>query len=92
MKKLRDLIERRSYGYVFSIDFTQMVLQQIYSESEDSLLIPSKLETQHVIELGFAHVRSQTRLSLAYCVFSGFLGLERAFYLSPYHLLCSVTQ
>ncbi|KAG5648829.1 hypothetical protein DXG03_000178 [Asterophora parasitica] len=35
-----------------SIDFAQLVLQQIHFQNPDSLLIPSILETQHVVELG----------------------------------------
>ncbi|RDB15880.1 Diaminohydroxyphosphoribosylamino-pyrimidine deaminase [Hypsizygus marmoreus] len=35
-----------------SIDFAQMILQQIHSRSRNSLLNPTLLKTQHVLELG----------------------------------------
>ena len=39
---------------VFSIDVAQLILQQYYSDSTESLLDRRLLETQHILELGFA--------------------------------------
>jgi len=53
--QVRILLElsHKNFTFVFSIDVGQLILQQHYSNSTESLL---NLETQHVLELGFARV------------------------------------